>query len=641
MINNRLGSYANLGTLFSQSVNNTNKVILPPGVQTSAHLSPNTAKITDEVLSQFSDEQVDQILHQQLSSSLTIASGTSNFNYKMSSEQLALHTVISSQQEGLLKNEHSSQLMDRLNTSVKNIKGAYANTSDILSDLGQLGFKQQTFLASSQQRVERSINSLMDSSDRDGDNYAFELSITTKEGDVINIAFNSAQGYDKETGEATDDFSVSYEVEGDLSEAEHQALTQVLSGVGEMADEFFSASQHSYSPYLPISQPDLDLDFLNGFDSQQLAGFDLYFSTPANGTSADEKNIQTVNELKLSYDVDDVSQQQTLQFESQKGQNEVDFTLDMSTIGGRDKSQMQQYLSALDKSLEDNRVNSEKDNSNPTFGHKGEASMKQGLALFKNAFSSMSSAADRYSELESVASKQFKNGRELVAGLVDNMITKDPRYKGLGSSDKNTLGEGISKLADFDAKFSFAMDGGDLQPKSTVELSQTTEQEKSAGLMGVKQSKAVSTHFNYEKPPIGKAPPDYYDKKESYNINAAVKDNELVGLDQSHNVKVDKEAYRYNPFKSRYELTMALKEETSSESNIRLINDIWLETNEDSYSFNKKQRATSGPDEFITTKNYSHNKLVTLIGDLDKLEKNQEFRSNYLAVLSQVNDFMD
>ncbi|MDX1350934.1 MAG: hypothetical protein R3279_11830, partial [Putridiphycobacter sp.] len=38
-----------------------------------------------------------------------------------------------------------------------------------------------------------------------------------------------------------------YEVDGDLSETEHQALTQVLSGVGEMADEFFKADLLMYT----------------------------------------------------------------------------------------------------------------------------------------------------------------------------------------------------------------------------------------------------------------------------------------------------------------------------------------------------------------------------------------------------------
>ena len=46
-------------------------------------------------------------------------------------------------------------------------------------------------------------------------------------------------------------------------------------------------------------------------------------------------------------------------------------------------------------------------------------------------------------------------------------------------------------------------------------------------------------------------------------------------------------------------------------------------------------------NEFKTTSSYSHTQLVTLIGDLDKLEQNKEAKREYLAVLSQVDDFMD
>jgi hypothetical protein len=46
-------------------------------------------------------------------------------------------------------------------------------------------------------------------------------------------------------------------------------------------------------------------------------------------------------------------------------------------------------------------------------------------------------------------------------------------------------------------------------------------------------------------------------------------------------------------------------------------------------------------NEFRTTSSYSHTQLVTLIGDLDKLEQNKEAKREYLAVLSQVNNFMD
>jgi len=175
MVNKLQGNYANLNALLAQSVNNPNQTSVPTGLQSRAHLAPSSATITDEMLSQFSDQQVDEILNQQLSSLLTISSAPSGSNYKLSSEEVALRTVISSQQEGLLKNERSDQLIERLNSSVKNIQGAYANTSDILSNLGQLGFNQKTFLASSQQRVERSLDPFMESFNReryeDDDNY--------------------------------------------------------------------------------------------------------------------------------------------------------------------------------------------------------------------------------------------------------------------------------------------------------------------------------------------------------------------------------------------------------------------------------------------------------------------------------------
>ena len=610
-------------------------------------LQTNAPKISDELLSQLNNHTIDEalasnqkvgdILQQQLTSLFTISSTPSTLNYKLSGEELALRTVISSQHEGLLKNENSTQLIERLNTSVKNIQGAYANTSDILSSLGQLGHEQKTFLASSQQRVERSLNPYIESLNRakyeDDDNYLFELSVKTKEGDVINITFNSSQGYDEETGEAVDGFSLSYEVNGDLSEAEHKALTQVLSGVGEMADEFFKVSENSFNPLIVPNQADMSLDFLAGFNSEQLTGFDVSFSTTQN-KDLDSKE----NTLDLSYSIDEASNQQALVFKAVGGQNDIDFALDMSTIGAKDKQQMQQYLASLDQSLEDSRVNSTQDDKESAYGRKDDEVMQQGFALFKSAFTSMSSAAERYSKLESLASQQFNNGRAIVADLVDNMITNDPRYQGLGDKAPNTLGAGISKLADFDATFSYALDNGDYQPKSTIELSQATDRTQLGDLSGVTQSKNVSSHFDYQY-----SRPDYYNKEESYNVGTAVKNKELVGLDQSHEVDVDAKMYAFNPQTNQYELQMAMQEQTVSKSDIRLIDDIWLEENENSYSMHKKERDNSDDkqDDFIETNRHSHTKLVTLIGDLDKLAENKGVRREYLTNLSQVNFFMD
>ena len=107
MVNNILGSQANLSTLLAQSVNNTR--------QTPNVIQGNVPNITNEQLNQLNNAKADQVLKQQLTSLFTISSTPSMLNYKLSDEELALRTVISSQHEGLLKNENSTQLIERLN----------------------------------------------------------------------------------------------------------------------------------------------------------------------------------------------------------------------------------------------------------------------------------------------------------------------------------------------------------------------------------------------------------------------------------------------------------------------------------------------------------------------------------------------
>jgi len=633
MINNVLNSPLDLKTFLTRPVNEQDLTL-------TDELKNIAPEIVQELLNQFDEKKVEQLLHQELSSLLTITSAPTAFDYKYSDKELALRTVVSSQQEGLLNNENSNELMKRLDKSVKDIHGAYANTSDILASLGQLGHKQESFLASSEQRVERALGSYMESLNRtdneDNDNYSFAVEVKTKEGDIINITFNSSQGYDEVTGKTVDGFGLSYQVEGDLSKAEHQALTEVLSGIGEMADEFFKVSQNSYNKYVPAGQSEFNVDFLAAFNHQQLSGFDVSFSTSEN-----QKFGSPENNLDLSYHVDQESNQQALTFTSQAGINEIDFSLDMSTFGGKDVKQMQQYIATLDKNLEDSRQNSKGENTTSALGKKDDLKMQQGFAIFKGAFASMSSAAHRYSNIESVAAQQFTDGQAMVAELVDNMLTNDPRYQGLGSETNNTLGTGISKLADFDAKFSFSREPQNrraLAPKISVELEQITQQHKSGKLTGVTQSKTVATHFDYQL-----TRPDYYDKTESYNIGTAVKNQALVGLDQKHQVDVSKESYQFNPKTNQYELQMAFNEKIANESSIRLINDIWLENTESSHTMDKKERiANEGkPEDFKRTNHHYHKKLMTLIGDLDKLAENKHVKREYLMELSNVNFFMD
>lgn len=604
MINNVLNNRADLITSFAQPVKNTT---LTTELQ---NIAPNVA---EELINQFGEETVEQLLQQQLSSLLTVSSQKSVLNYQSqySAEELALRTVITSQQEGLLNNENSDNLMARLNQSVQNIHSAYANTSDILSSLGQLGHQQKSFLASSEQRVDRAIGAFMEQNNRksyeDDDNYRFELSVDTKEGDSISITFNSSQGYDESAGETVDGFSLSYQVDGHLSEAEHEALNKVLAGVGEMADEFFKLNETSQNKYVPQGQLGMNLDFLSDFNHQQLSSFDVSFST-----TDDQISDSPVNKLDLSYQIDQDSQQQALAFDSEAGQNKIKFTLDMSTFGGQDVKQMQQYLATLDNNLEDSRHNSKDQNDKSAFGRKSDEKMQQGFALFKGAFANMSLAA-----------QQSTNSRTITSDLVDNMVASDPRYQGLNDDTNNTLGTGISTLADFDAQFSFLKESGDRRPQSIVKLNQVTEQEKSGKLTGLTQTKNVSSQFNYQD-----IRPDNYNKTESYKISTAVKDNELVGLDQHHQVNVDKETYRFNPETNQYQLMMGLTEQITDESKIRLVEDMFLETKEDSHIMNKKDRiADEGkPKDFKRTNKHSHNQLISLIGNLDKLAEDKDLK---------------
>jgi len=138
MINNGLNNHSSLVTKQVLPVNNASHTLSSKLQHSSLEIAPKlipeltsdlSPKITSDFLSQFSDEKVAQLLQQQLSVQITPAKKANISSYHYSAEELAIRTVITSQQEGLLKNEHSDKLIQRLNKSVTDIQGAYANTS--------------------------------------------------------------------------------------------------------------------------------------------------------------------------------------------------------------------------------------------------------------------------------------------------------------------------------------------------------------------------------------------------------------------------------------------------------------------------------------------------------------------------------
>lgn len=566
-------------------------------------------EITEELLSKFSQEKVEQLLHQELSKLIPQSTQQASSTYKLSNEELTTKTIFTNYQEGLTQNKNSDDLLAYLDKSVQDVNTAYTNTSDILLGLGQLGHEQKSFLAKSKKSIEETVQAY-----KDDVTSGFELSVKTQEGDIVRISID----YSKNDSIEENETILNYEVEGDLSEAEHKALTEVLSGVGKMADDYFSLTKTS--KYGDDSLDKIDMTFLADFNSQQLSGFDVSFSK-THDNKDDNKNTKYENDaLSLSYNIS--KEQQGLVFESSNGAEKINFALDMSIFGNKDDQQMQQYLSTLDKNLEDNRQNSKgnsKDNES-IFGRQSDMNMRKGFALFKDAFSSMSTAAEQYSSIESIAKEQFTNGQDIVTDLVDKIIIKDPRNKDINQEQTNALGTGISKLADFDAKFEFSK-ANKTSSTSAVELKQSTELNKSGNSNEVNQSKTANTHLDYQLDR-----PDHYNKKEEYEINAAAQNGELVEVGQSNKVDIDKKTYQKNPLLSQYELKTKLAEKTTSESNIRIIDNVLLKTLENSSETNKTERVKNEGkfEDYKQTNHHSYNKLVSLIGDLDKLVKKSD-----------------
>lgn len=630
---------------------------IPENIEQSTAIDEVILGDIQATLTQFSDQDVDKLLKQQLAGDIVISKGMQSFYNEYTTEELAVRTIVSNHQEGLKNNENTDQLMSRLDDSAANFRTAYTNTSSILSSLGQLGPDQKSFLASSEQRVERAMSSYTEAIHRhfngkenDGDKNVFEVQVKTQEGDIITISLHSAQGRDVETGENVDSFTLEYEVEGDLSKEEHDALTSILKGVGELADEFFSFNQISdnYQRNLAFqtNQAQLSLDFLSDFDNEQLASLDFSLSN-----SDGIKDPWMSNNLDFSYQFDQEKQEQEFSFNWEAGSRVTTFDLNMSALGNADQDQMLEYLAMMDENFEESSADGSQFFDNPYMRERYEEDLiaaTTGFSMFKSAFSNMSSQAERYTNLESQAQKIFDEGRSLVADLTENMIKNDPRYQGLSEVEKGSFSEGFSNLADFDTKFSFSP--GTKDSFTELEMSQETQKKQIGKYSGINQQKNIeanSSDYYGDK--------DVHHKDESYTITAGEKSGSLVGLDQEHTVNVVDQKYEYivkEGFTGLQE-TSRTSEASKSESSIRLVEGIWQEKIDDTHIENEKKLSFEFNPEYATNENVDkytpvvdevqkvkHTQLVRIIGDLTALNKDDKLANKYTEKLIAANNFM-
>lgn len=573
-----------------------------------------------------SDQSVDNLLVSQIHNEFTITKGVAISNYEYSAEELAIRTVVSHQNEGLARNENSEQLLSRLDQSAANIRNAYSNTSAILADIGQLGPNQRSFLASSEQRVERTMGSYQEAiyrhQNEDGDKNRFSLTIQTQEGDTITISFSSAQGNDEESMQTVDTFKLAYEVDGELSKEEHAALNKMLTGVGELADDFFAESKHAgYATFYEARQTgnDLNIDFLSNFDNAILSGVDLSFSTSGGGGDS-----FTQHNLDLSYQFDPLLQSQQLDLEFQSGLKQTDFSIDMSVFGKKDEQQLKQYLAVMEQSFEQNnelKNTAGRSELQQSMDKRFQQQASSDFSMFKSAFSTMSEQANRYSQIATLAEQEFNGGRALVAELTKQTITSDPRYT--ETLNKNQLGAGISGLADFSAQFNFNVDF--IETVQSLDISQKTTNNASGGYQGVSQQKEISSDSQKRSGPDSVK----QQHKQEYTVNAAIEGNSLVGLNQKHNKMSEHKTHQYvfdDNDKFIKVMTKIDVEQSSDESNIKLIQGLWLEQSAKETEKTSTEVSLNGniPTDVKRTNNYSHQQLTKLIGDLKPLIDNEE-----------------
>ncbi len=150
------------------------------------------------------------------------------------------------------------------------------------------------------------------------------LSLRTRDGDNIHIQFGRNTIRD-----GTSVMTFSFEVEGELSEGEHQALAALMEKLGAMGDEFFRSDTTELR-----GLKELDRDFIAGFS------FKLQRYNPATDSYV---------EHSYEYRVDEVAQTQTLRAGDVNGY-QVDITTQLSRLADQaslEAGLLQAYLDLI------------------------------------------------------------------------------------------------------------------------------------------------------------------------------------------------------------------------------------------------------------------------------------------------------
>jgi hypothetical protein len=227
-------------------------------------------------------------------------------------------------------------LFNTVQHALTHSQSVHKNIADIFSSLGQLDNDTESYLVASQSYIENNLTNKLPAASAENQfaqgSSLFDLpgagfmgvtfEVETQEGDIITVTYQRSTSYGYEEG-----FNgLSYQVDGELSEEEQEALNQLFIGSAEYVGQMSVGDR---------KEGGLDsIDIAESFDMSLLKGF-----------SIDTKLFG--QQSHYEYEVNQATQEQTLSIEMNVSGRDAaqifDFSLTTSLLGSKDEDEVSRY----------------------------------------------------------------------------------------------------------------------------------------------------------------------------------------------------------------------------------------------------------------------------------------------------------
>lgn len=258
---------------------------------------------------------------------------------------------------------------------------------------------------------------------------SFELMVKTREGDTVKIRFSETRAGSTEDGKR---IAASYEVEGNISDEERQALDKVITKVTEIADTFFDGVVGF--GHLAV------MDNLDFFDAGQLASFALDISQDRRFHQGGGQAERMYSSLSFDYTVDLKAKTQRLEselvlgYQQKEGAGQQRFGYDLETAIAPASKQL---LAGMDvRALGRPGLYQSAPTALPSY--------------YQGALQALSGNIDRLAELVEETDAQAAPivDEEAIARLFRGIAENHPAYKAASDKARQGLGRMFDLLPD-------------------------------------------------------------------------------------------------------------------------------------------------------------------------------------------------